>query len=252
LRRLHERKGRQQSGTFLAEGPDCVAAALEAAWIREVVARPGHPLAIQAATSGIDLHEADDRVIAAICDAQTPQGIVAECTIPKTTLGHVLNRPGPLVICDGIADPGNLGTIIRTAEAVGAAGVVTTPGSVDLWNPKVVRASAGSIFRLPVAQANAAQQAVEAARASGRVSVALVADAPATVFEILSEHRRSGTDSTNLTWVVGSEAHGVSPEALEATDLRASIPMSPSVESLNAAISVAVCLYAALQAKPGT
>ena len=248
LRRLHDRKGRQQSGTFLAEGPDCVAAALAAGWVREVVAEPGHTMGHEASASGLAVHVAEARVIAAICDAMTPQGIVAECVIPERSVSAVVATSGPIVICDRLADPGNLGTILRTAEAVGAAGVVTTPGSVDPWNPKVVRASAGSIFRIPVVTADSVMHAVDSVHATARKVIALTADAPSSVFEILDQERRAGGRLHDLAWIVGSEAHGVGAEGLEAADLKASIPMTPTVESLNAAISVAICLYLAVGA----
>ncbi len=244
LRRLHERKGRQQSGTFLAEGPDCVAAAIDAGWVRQIISRTDSELAQRAQARGIEVHEADDRVIAAICDAKTPQGIVAECAIPETDLDHVVSASGPIVICDRLADPGNLGTIIRTAEAVGAAGVVTSHGSVDAWNPKVVRASAGSIFRLPVVSLPTAAEAVHAVQAGGWRAIALTADAPESVFAVVDDLRRSEGGGVHLAWLVGSEAHGISSEALEVAARHASIPMRSSVESLNAAICVAICLYA--------
>ena len=246
LRRLHERKGRQQSGTFLAEGPDCVHAAIDAGWVREIVATPDHPLARRAASSGIDVHEADDRVMASICDAQSPQGVVAECRIPKQSIDDVVSGQGPIVICDRLADPGNLGTIIRTAEAVGAAGVLTSQGSVDAWNPKVVRASAGSIFRLPCVSLPTTLEAVTAVQAAGWHTIALTADAPESVFSVVDALSASGTKGETVAWLVGSEAHGVSAEALEVADRHARIPMSATVESLNAAISVAICLYIAL------
>ena len=244
LRRLHERKGRLQSGTFLAEGPDCVTAAIDAGLVREIVATANHALAQSAADSGIDVHEADERVLAAICDAKTPQGIVAECAIPATDLDSVLSASGPVVICDRLGDPGNLGTIIRTAEAVGAAGVLTSHGSVDAWNPKVVRASAGSIFRLPVVSVPTATEAVHGVQARGWHAIALTADAPEDVFAVSEDLRRSEGGGAQLAWLVGSEAHGVSSEALEVADRHASIPMRSSVESLNAAICIAICLYA--------
>lgn len=246
LRRLQDRKGRQQSGTFLAEGPDCVEAAIDVGWVREIVATPGHPLARRAAASGIDLHEADDRVIAAICDAKTPQGIVAECAIPEASVSDVLAAAGPIVICDRLADPGNLGTIIRTAEAVGASGVLTTHGSVDMWNPKVVRASAGSILRLPVVSLPTATEAVAVVQAAGWITVALEAGSPTSVFTVVDDVRSSASTGERLAWLVGSEAHGVSPQALEVADRRASIPMRSNVESLNAAVCVAICLYIAV------
>lgn len=248
LRRLHERKGRQQSGTFLAEGPDCVAAALDAGWVREVISVPDHPLARRAAATDLDVHEADERVLAAICDAKTPQGIVAECSIPQWSIADVVSARGPIVICERLADPGNLGTILRTAEAVGAPGVLTTHGSVDPWNPKVVRASAGSIFRIPVVQVESAKQGADDVRSAGWKVVALTASAPTSVFELIDQERRTGSDPGHLAWIVGSESQGVSFEGLESSDLHASLPMSPSVESLNAAISVAICLYLAVGA----
>ncbi len=245
LRRLHDRKGRQQSGTFLAEGPDCVAAALAAGWVREVLAEPGHPVGREAMASGLAVHAAEARVIAAVCDAMTPQGIVAECVIPERSVTDAVSTRGPIVICDRLADPGNLGTILRTAEAVGASGVMTTPGSVDAWNPKVVRASAGSIFRIPVVAVDSMTYAVSSVHATARKVIALTADAPTSVFGILDQERRAGESVHELAWIVGSEAHGVGAEGLEAADLHASIPMAAPVESLNAAISVAICLYLA-------
>ena len=248
LRRLHDRRGRQQSGTFLAEGPDCVAAALAAGWVREVVAEPDHPVAEVASASGLAVHTAKARVIAAICDAVTPQGIVAECVIPERSVTDIVSSSGPIVICDRLADPGNLGTILRTAEAVGASGVMTTPGSVDPWNPKVVRASAGSIFRIPVVIAESIAHAVDAVHTTARKVIALTSDAPTSVFGILDQERRAGRSAHDLAWLVGSEAHGVGAKGLEAADLHASIPMAAPVESLNAAISVAIGLYLAVGA----
>lgn len=219
---------------------------MDAGWVREIVATPGHALARSAAGSGIDIHEADERVLAAICDAKTPQGIVAECAIPDTDLGSVLSATGPVVICDRLADPGNLGTIIRTAEAVGAAGVLTSHGSVDAWNPKVVRASAGSIFRLPVVSLPSAVEAITVTQESGRHVIALTSEASQSVFSVVDDLRESSGTAERLAWIVGSEAHGISPEAIAQADRNASIPMRASVESLNAAISVAICLYVAI------
>lgn len=246
LRRLHERKGRQQSGTFLAEGPDCVVAAIESGLVREIVARPDHELLQVAQARGIDVHPAQDHVVSAICETKTSQGIVAECTIPDFAVLDVVTRTGPVVVCDRLADPGNLGTIVRTAEAVGAAGVIVTSGSVDAWNPKAVRASAGSCFRVPIAQADSALAAVRELQHAGRFVLGLSADADLSVFEALERGSAEGRDPGSFAWVVGSEAHGVSDDALRAVDERVSIPMHARVESLNAAISVAVCLYLAV------
>ncbi len=246
LRRLHERKGRLRSGSFLAEGPDCVTAALEAGLgieVVEVVGVEDHPLMDRVLDLGIPFHAATQRVVAAIGDAATPQGIIAQCTLPTTTADSVVARRGSIVVCDRISDPGNLGTIIRTAEAVGAAGVATTEGSVDAWNPKVVRASAGSIFRLPVVT-GLDEHGVIDVLAHGRTPIALHGAAQVDVVAAVTSGADSGISRDDWVWIVGSEAHGVSTELLQAVEWTARIPMAASVESLNAAISVAIALYA--------
>ena len=246
LKRLHERKGRQQADGFLAEGPDSVLAAIASGVATEVVVTPDHPLVGELTDSGLPVTFALPRVIDAAADTHTSQGIVAECRLPHTRMVDVLANSGPVVVADHIGDPGNMGTIIRTAEAVGAAGVLVTPGSVDPWNPKAVRASASSIFRTSVASVSA-EEGVSLpgqVRASGRVLVALTGQADADVFTLLDELASQGVTSGRLAWIVGSEAHGVSEQLLARCDHRARVPMQPTVESLNAAIALAVCLYA--------
>lgn len=246
LRRLHERKGRQQSGTFLAEGPDCVRAALDHGDVVQVLAVPDHPLVPVAQAAGVRIVPALARVVDAASDTRSSQGVLAECRIPAVSLADVVAGSGPVVIADRIADPGNLGTIVRTAEAVGAAGVITTPGSVDPWNPKSVRASTGSIMRLPVAPGGDGQELVARVQEAGRIVVALTGSSPLDVFALLDREQRV---PSQWAWLVGSEAHGVAEELAAAADHRAALPMAPAVESLNAAIAVAVCLYGAQQAE---
>lgn len=245
LRRLHERKGRKSAGAFLAEGPDCVRAAVTAGWATMVLATHDQEPLDWARASGVQVTLALPKVVDAASDTTSPQGILAECTLPRSDLGAVLAAPGPVVVCDRIADPGNLGTIIRTAEAVGAAGVITTEGSVDPWNPKSVRASAGSSFRLPIAADRPISDVLSAAGDAQRWSVALAGSASMSVLQGIEDARVRGFSPDRLVWVVGAEAHGVSTVAREGVDATAHLPMRPEVESLNAAVSVAVCLYAA-------
>jgi len=221
-----------------------VRAAVDAGWVVEVVATESHPLIPWLEEQGIDCNLASEHVVAAICEAVTPQGVVAECRLPETRFDDVLVGAGPVVVCDRISDPGNLGTIIRTAEAVGAAGVVATEGSVDPWNAKVVRASAGSIFRLPVVGGFSSDVALGRI-AETRRTIALDGSADLDVFELLTQLSEQDILSHQLAWVVGSEAHGVSPDVLAVAEFRTRIPMAPSVESLNAGIALAVCLYSA-------
>lgn len=245
LRRLHERKGRQQSGSYLAEGPDCVRAALAVGQVIEVLCVPDHPLIADAADAGVPVVLAVPRVVDAAADTRTSQGVVAECRIPEFSAHEILGRPGPVVIADRLGDPGNLGTIVRTAEAVSAAGVILTPGSVDPWNPKAVRASAGSMMRVPIASSADATAFLGVAQETGRPVIALAGGGATDVFELLGDLSRDSFSATSLAWIVGSEAHGIGEELLARADHTARIPMAASVESLNAAIATAVCLYAA-------
>jgi len=245
LRRLHDRKGRSNSGTFLAEGPDCVRAAVQAGWAKLVLVSIDHELTDWVRSHGVPVTPATPRVVDAACDTSSSQGIVAECAIPPSDLGALLAGDGPVVVCDTIADPGNLGTIIRTAEAVGAAGVITTAGSVDPWNPKAVRAGAGSSFRVPIAADRPIEAILAACTEAGRWSIALAGDATDEVLPAIVRARAAGHPPQELAWVVGSEAHGVCAQMRAGVDASARLPMAPTVESLNAAIALSVCLYTA-------
>lgn len=245
LRRLHDRKGRTSAGTFLAEGPDCVRAAVLAGWATSVLASVDHELTDWVLSQGIRVVPAAPRVVDAACDTASSQGIVAECSIPRSDLGGLVAGTGPVVVCERISDPGNLGTIIRTAEAVGAAGVITTEGSVDPWNPKAVRASAGSSFRVPIAPDRPVEAILAASAEAGRWSIALAGEADEDVVAQIQHARTGGYGPGNLTWVVGSEARGISVAMRAGVSATARLPMAPTVESLNAAVSVSICLYAA-------
>ena len=238
-----------REGAFLAEGPDCVRAAIEAGWALEVLAAADSETGAWAVAQGVRVTPAQPKVIEAICDTRAPQGVVAECRLPASDLASLLAASGPLVVCEQLADPGNLGTIIRTAEAVGAAGVITTTGSVDPWNPKTVRAAAGSSFRVPIAADQDPASALEQVHATGRTSIALTADAAQEVMACIRELAVAGKPADSLAWIVGSEAHGISGDLAHKADLRARLPMRAPVESLNAAIALSVCLYAAAWAE---
>ncbi len=168
---------------------------------------------------------------------ESPQGVAALVQAKKFTMEDVLAAPGPLVVVvAGVQDPGNLGTIIRSAEAFGAAGVLLSEGTVSPWNPKVVRAAAGSIFRLPVLKLSAAD-AVEKLRARG---LRLIAS---------SSHKGTPLDQAELTGAValliGSEGAGLPRPLLAAANDTIAIPHSARVESLNAGVAASVLLYEA-------
>ena len=187
---------------------------------------------------GVDVITVTPPVLESIAETRSPQGIVAVArALPVRPTESVL-RPGVdmVVALDRIADPGNLGTIVRTAEAAGASGVVLVGQSVDPWGPKVVRASAGSAFRLPIIHVSAPQLA-SAARSAGLQILA------ADVVSGVSPWAAVAERGSGLLWLFGSESHGLSGDLLALADTRVRIPMAGAVESINLAASVAVCLF---------
>lgn len=168
------------------------------------------------------------------------QGVLAVCDqLPGADLDAVLAVPAPVLILDGVSDPGNVGTILRTAEAVGASAVVLTSGCADIHNGKVIRSTTGSVFRVPVVLDVAMADVIAAVRRAGRALVVATGDGEEDLFTAVD----SRMACPRACWVIGSEAHGVGDEAVEAADLSVRIPMAEGVESLNAAVSAAAILY---------
>lgn len=231
VRALHDRRAREESGRFLAEGPAIVRSALEANLVEELWAT--EPWLTDFPADVI----ATDAVMRAVAETQHPQGVLAVCRQPQWSLAEIWDAPGPVVYLDRIADPGNLGTIIRTGAAVGAAGVLLSPDSVDPFNGKVVRSSAGAICRVPVVP-----EVADLAGLGGRKLFATTPHGGISLF---------AADLTGqVCWLIGSEAHGLAGELSASADCAISIPMVPGTESLNAAVAAAVCLFTAFGDTP--
>lgn len=250
VRRLQSPSGRREAGAFLVEGPQAVREALASGIVRELystpAARASHPELVGAFPTAV---EVADEVLEAMGETRAPQGLVAVCALVATR-GSVPDLSGGAVLLDRIGDPGNAGSIIRTADAAGYGAVVLGPGCVDPHNGKVVRASAGSIFHVPIAVDVDPAAATAAARAAGLV-VAGTTSAPGAVD--LREFAAS-LDGRAVAWWLGSEAHGLDPSILAACDAQVRIPIYGGAESLNVAAAAAVCLYAAprpVGARPG-
>lgn len=188
-----------------------------------------------------------DEVLSAMGETQVPQGILAICHWITRGLDEVL-RPGitMAVVIDGAGDPGNVGTIIRTAHAAGAEALVMTHDSVDPHNGKCVRATAGSIFHLPIATGAEASEIAEQARAAGIRLAVTAADGAMGLYDLIGV-----PDRGPIAWILGSEAHGVSPQMREIADLTVSIPMFGAAESLNVGSAAAICLYADAASRHG-
>jgi len=252
-RSLLTRKGREAASSFLVEGPHAVGEALAApahrvreVFVTEVAAARDGALLRAASSADVTVRMVTERVLGSLRDTVTPQGVVAVVDTPTLALPDALGAsPRLVVILDQIADPGNAGTVIRTADAAGADAVVASAGSVDVWSGKCVRASAGSVFHLPLATGVTVDDAVEAARASGCAVLATAADGDDNLDDLIDRDELA----VPTAWIFGNEAHGVSEVARVAADRVVRLPVYGSVESLNLAAAAAICLYASARAQ---
>lgn len=253
-RQLTIGKYRRVRGQFLAEGPQAVREALATGAAVEVLVeesareRRAHELEL-ARAGGLPVHLVEESAFAALVSAQTPQGIVAVCTWMPGTLADLIEvvtsgvgpPTGQLVMAHEMSDPGNAGALIRVADAVGARGVALSERCVDPTNPKCVRATAGSLFHLPVVQAGGSVEAITALRDAGYR--ALAADVTPESVDLFAAERE-GLVAGPVVWVFGNEAHGLPEEVIAAVDHVVRIPILGRAESLNLATAAAVCLYA--------
>jgi TrmH family RNA methyltransferase len=242
--KLSKRSARQETGLFLLEGPQAAREALAyvPATVLELFATPSamerHTDVRDAArTAGIDIQFTTEDVLDAMADTVTPQGIVAVAQQSPTAMKDIFaESPRLIAICEEVRDPGNLGTIIRAADAAGADAVILTGRTVDPYNPKVVRATTGSLFHLPIAVGVELESAVERAHGAGMRVVA--ADVAGTDF---LDSRALLAEPT--AWLFGNEARGLEEGALAQADLTLRLPIYGRAESLNLATAASVCLY---------
>ncbi len=247
-RRLATRRFRAETGQFLAEGPQAVREALALTGVTHEVfataaATERHAALHDAALDGeVPWSVVDDDVLAEIADATTPQGVVAVCDTVVRSLDALPATPRLVVVCHDMRDPGNAGAVLRCADAAGADAVVLSADSVDPTNPKAVRASAGSLFHLPVVVERDHDLVLAALR------VATDGEADLDLFE--AERATSPVDLAAPTaWVMGNEAQGLSAQVRDAADLAVAVPILGQAESLNLATAAAVCLYASARAQ---
>jgi TrmH family RNA methyltransferase len=239
-----KRSLRWSEGTCVLEGPDLLECALDAHAELEGVFVDGdsldeksHDLVARAADAGVRCFELSPGVIERVADAQHPQGVLAAW---RFHTGHLddLGDSGVVIVLDEVRDPGNLGTIIRTADAAGAAGVVVTGESVDPYNPKVLRATAGSIFHVPVVVAASLPDVLSEFKAQGRRSYAAVVRGGTPL-------RQCALGSSAVV-VFGNESAGLSDEAVALCDETLSIEMDGRSESLNLGVAAGVVAFEAL------
>lgn len=196
----------------------------------------------RAEEAGIAWTVVDDDVVAEVADAVTPQGVVAVCRSVVATLAELPTTPRLVLVCHEIRDPGNVGAVIRCADAAGAEAVVLTGDSVDPENPKAVRASAGSLFHLPVITHRDHDAALDRLRDAGVGVLATTGGASIDLFDPVLDL------AAPTAWVMGNEAQGLPAELVEAADHAVAVPILGRAESLNLATAAAVCLYASARA----
>lgn len=234
----------------MAEGPQAVREALTFApdtvgdVYLDATARDRHgDLVAIAEAAGTHLHDATTEILAAMADTEHPQGILAVCRTVDVPLGEALSGARRLVILSNVRDPGNAGTVIRGADAAGADGVIVTSDSVDIYSPKVVRSTVGSLWHLPVVRGEAVETVIGACQRHGlRV---LAADGAGE--SLLPDVDLRGPHA----WLMGNEAWGLPEEVRGRCDDVVRVPIYGRAESLNLAMAATLCVYASADAARG-
>jgi TrmH family RNA methyltransferase len=256
LRRLARRRSaRVEQGRFLVEGTTLIAVALDSGLPVEILVRDSsagldeqaESVAARALDAGARLVEVPKGVMARVTDTVSPQPLAAVVPRVPTTLGALLAAGAPtlpVLVLVGVSDPGNAGTLLRSAEAAGVSGVVFCAGSVDPFHPKTVRSSAGSIFQVPVVDGVDPTDALAHLAAAGVQRVGTVARAGVP----LEQASLSGS----VAIVLGSEAHGLPDDLSASLDELLTIPMSGRAESLNVAMAGTLVVFEAARQRRST
>ena len=243
VRGLSRRSVRRRTGRILVEGPQGVREAVRFAperirdlYVTADSAERYAEFVEPAREQGVFVHEASEEVLAAMCDADSPQGTAAVVDWSPAELSDVLDdEPRLLVLLTHVRDPGNLGTVIRGADAAGADAVLVSDGSVDVTSPKVVRSTAGSIFHLPVVTGLDVAATLTALDAAGvrRLAADGVGERTIDEVDLGAPH----------AWVMGNEAWGLEQGTRDACDEVVRVPIHGHAESLNLAMATTICLY---------
>lgn len=241
LQRLQRRKTREQEGCFVVEGVRSACAALDSGLpVRFAVISPrlaeldaDGALAGRLSRARFDVIAISDKELAALADTMSPQGILLVCDEPRARVDELASRSGGVLVADAVQDPGNLGAMIRSAAAFGLAGLVALDGTVDAWNAKVVRGSAGASFRLPIVHSSCAELLDWVKRTDTRLLAAA-----------LGGHDVARVDRS-LPWAlaIGNEGAGLRNELRAAAHETVAIPIRPDADSLNAGVAAAILCY---------
>jgi TrmH family RNA methyltransferase len=239
--KLHRHTGRRRAARFLAEGPNLVEAALRRGVVSEVFVTESGAERFGSLLAGAPVQLVTEKAAKLLSDTVTPVGLVAVCAMPDTTVDDVV-AAGPRLVAVpvGISEPGNAGTLIRVADAMGADAVVLAGDSVDPYNGKCLRASAGSIFAIPVVSDSDIAGVLTRLADAGLQVLATVLDGEASLDDVEL--------SAPTAWLFGAEAHGLPLDVVALSTTGVHIPMPGSAESLNVASAAAICLYQSARA----
>lgn len=198
-----------------------------------------------AAAAGADWYRVEPSALKALADTVAPQGVVAVCRFLDVSLDVALRgTPRLVAVCVDVREPGNAGSVIRSADAAGADAVVLAGTCVDPYNGKAVRGTAGSLFHLPIVVAPDVAAVVDGLREAGLLVLATTGAAEVTLDDLLDDPAGSAHGHRGHAWLFGNEAHGLSPASQARADVAVRIPIYGRAESLNLATAAAVCLYA--------
>ncbi|WP_433975460.1 TrmH family RNA methyltransferase [Tunturiibacter lichenicola] len=246
LRAAFQGHARLSGGMVAIEGDHLLEEALRSGMVLKTVFVSERRAVPKVVPRGVEVLRLTEEVFGSVVETQSPQGVAALVVPPVRTLADLFEGAGAalILIAVGLQDPGNMGTLVRSAEAFGANGVLTTAGTVSAWNQKALRASVGSVFRVPVAGVTAE----EVAELKGR-GVRLIAAVGADDFGVVAAREMDFT--TACAVMIGNEGSGLAAEWMEMCDARVTIPCPGPVESLNAAVAGSLLLYEASRQRSG-
>lgn len=243
---LKKKKVRQEQGLFIAEGLRTVEEAVESKCVVQIfytAIEDDRTRAVleKAAEKNVPLYCVPDNVLKKIADTDNPQGVLAVCRMQQIKLESLFATGEMLLVLDRVGDPGNVGTMLRTADAAGIGGVVLLEGCVDVYAPKTVRSTMGSLFHVPVFTGAKEELFVKAAKRNGYELLVTALDGADNLYKANLRGR--------IAFVMGNEANGVTQTLLQEADKRVYIPMAGRAESLNVAMAAGIVMFEALRRK---
>lgn len=246
IKMLQKRKERWSKKSFFIEGTRAVEQCIKSnakikhiVYSRDILGSEIDKVLYLIDEENYETYEISNKLFKEISDTDNPQGIMAIVSFDEFSLGDILKENNFIIVLDRVQDPGNLGTIIRTADAFGANGIIVTNGCVDVYNPKTIRSTMGSIFQIPIVHMGEMREVLEVLKQENTSIISSSLNTDKYSYDI--------DFKTSCAIVIGNEAQGISKEVLNLSDQLVKIPMVGEAESLNAAIASGVLMYEVLR-----